>query len=183
MEMSQARFIERILDKFDMSECKPKSIPCDPSIVNLSVEDSTTLNDSRLYKEIVGSLIYLMTCTRPDIAYVVTKLSQYMCNPAIVYLNSAKNVLRYLKGTKHYSLKFNKSDHNLSLIGYSDSDWPGSEDRVSISGYAFHLNESGPLISYKAKKQNIVALSSCEAEYVAMTAAIQRGQISQSVAC
>ena len=100
----------------------------------------------------------------------------YMCNPTIAYLNSAKNVFRYLKGTKHYSLKVNKSDHNLSLIGYSDSDWAGSEDRVSISGYAFHLNESGPLISYKAKKHNIVALSSCKAEYVAMTAAIQEAK-------
>ena len=101
IEMSQARFIERILDRFNVSECNPKSIPCDPSIVNLSVEDSTTLNDSRLYKEIVGSLIYLMACTRPDIVYVVAKLSWHMCNPTIAYLNSAKNVLWCLKGTKH----------------------------------------------------------------------------------
>ena len=176
IKMNQAKCIERILERFGMSDCKPKSTPCDQAFVKLEFDDSCELADSKLYKEIVGSLIYVMSCTRPDITYVVTKLSQYMNNPTQAYLNAAKNVLRYLKYTREYCLKFKKSPSGIELIGYTDSDWAGSEDRKSISGYAFHLNDSGPLVSYKSKKQNIVALSSCEAEYVALTAAIQEAK-------
>ena len=176
IEMHQARCIEKVLERFNMSDCKPKVNPCDPSIMNLCSNDSNECVDSKLYQEIVGSLIYLMTCTRPDITFVVTKLSECMNKPTRANLNAAKHVLRYLKGTKHYSLKFSKSESNLKLTGFCDSDWAGSHDRKSISGYAFLLNEKGPLISYKSKKQNIVALSSCEAEYVSMTVAIQEAK-------
>ena len=87
-----------------------------------------------------------------------------------------KHVLRYLKGTLDNELCYRKCDDGLTLIGYSDADWASStDDRRSISGYCFSLNRTGPLISWKSRKQPAVALSSCEAEYIALVAAVQEG--------
>ena len=158
-----------------MSNCNPKPIPCDLTVAKVISDDSPELTDCKLYREMVGSLIYLMTVTRPDISYVVTKLSQFLSKPTKAHLNLAKHVMKYLKGTIHYDLKFKKCA-NLSLIGYSDSDWASSNDRFSISGYCFMLNDNGPLISWKTKKQNVVALSSCEAEYVALTYTVKEAK-------
>ncbi|XP_066941031.1 uncharacterized protein [Macrobrachium rosenbergii] len=158
-----------------MNECNPKAIPCDFSVNKLIFSDSKELANPKLYREIVGSLIYIMTGTRPDLSYVVTKLSQYMSNPTIAHLSLARHVLKYLKGTLYYCLTFKKSDDPLCLVGYCDLDWGTSEDRRSITGYCFKLCEGGPLISWKTKKQKVVSLSTCEAEYVAMTHAMQEG--------
>ena len=95
-----------------------------------------------------------------------------MQHPTNAHLNLAKHVLRYLKGTMHYCLKYYKSN-DIKLFGYSDSDWGSSEDRKSISGFSFKLCTDSSLLSWKCKKQNSVALSSCEAEYVALTVATQ----------
>ena len=176
IRMNQWKFLERILNKFKMSDCKPKSVPCDPSINNEIFFDSKDLTDAKLYREIIGSLIYLMMGTRPDICYAVTKLSQFMSRPSKADLNFAKYVLKYLKGTLHYDLKFSKSDEDLKVIGHCDSDWGASSDRRSISGFCYQLNSKGPLVSWKSKKQSIVALSSCEAEYVSLTFAIQEAK-------
>ena len=118
----------------------------------------------------------VMPGTRPDICYAVTKLSQHMSKPTKAHLSMAKHVLRYLKGTLDYGLEFQKSADPLKLIGYCDSDWGGSEDRRSISGYGFELCDQGPLISWKSRKQQCVSLSSCEAEYVALTGAFQEAK-------
>ena len=174
IEMKQTKYLEKMLNKFGMSDCKPKAIPCDLS-VNKMIYDSEELPDARLYREIVGSLIYVMTGTRPDLCYVVSKLSQYMSKPSKVHLNLAKHCLKYIKGTLNYSLRFQSSDR-LKLIGFCDADWGASEDRFSISGYSFQLSNRGPLISWKSRKQRTVALSSCEAEYVALTDAIQEAK-------
>lgn len=158
-----------------MNECKVKILPCDLSASKLSEFDSNLLDDFKLYREIVGSLIYLMTCTRPDLSFVVNKLAQHMSSPCRAHLELAKHALRYLKGTLDYDLKFNKSHCPIQLTGFCDSDWGSSEDRPSISGYCFKLTSFGPLISWKTQKQRTVALS-CEAEYMAITAAIQEAK-------
>ena len=177
ISMSQHKYIEKLLSKFKMSDCAPKIIPCDPSVNKMMSEESAVLTNTKLFKEIVGSLIYVMTCTRPDLSFVVTKLSQFMSNPRKCHFDLAKYVLRYLKSTIHYSLKFSKIKDGLKLNGYSDSDWGGDvEDRKSISGYGFQFGDRGPLISWKSKKQNLVALSSCEAEYIAITVAVQEAK-------
>ena len=182
IKMNQSKCIEKVLCRFGMSDCKPKPIPCDPSISKLRQSDSNDLTNPKLYKEIVGSLIYIMTCTRPDICYAVSKLSQFMHNPSNAHLNLAKHVLKYLKGTAHYDLSFHKVD-NFKLEGFSDSDWGGSEDRKSISGYCFRLNSKSAIISWRSKRQNVVALSSCEAEYVAITAAVQEAKFLKQLLC
>ena len=115
-----------------------------------------------------------MTCSRPDLAWIVTKLSQHLSNPTKADWMTIKHVLRYIKGTVDYKLTFRKSRSGLKLHGHSDSDWASTkEDRRSTTGYVFSLNDDGPLISWKSKKQHTVALSSCEAEYMALTHATQ----------
>ena len=87
-----------------------------------------------------------------------------------------KHVLRYLKGTLHYELCYRKCDDGLTLVGYSDADRASAtDDRRSTSGYCFSLNKAGPLTSWKSRKQPTVALSSCEAEYIALSAAVREG--------
>ncbi|XP_068726268.1 uncharacterized protein [Montipora capricornis] len=117
-----------------------------------------------------------MTCTRPDICWVVTKLSQFLVAPKKGNWIALKHVLRYLKGTLDFESCYRKCDDGLTLIGYSDADWASStDDRRSTSGYCFSLNRADPLISWKSRKQPTVALSSCEAEYIALAAAVQKG--------
>ncbi|CAB4006846.1 Hypothetical predicted protein [Paramuricea clavata] len=116
--------------------------------------ESPVLEDLNSYRQIVGSLIYVMTRTRPDLCHIVTKLSQHMSKPMVAALNAAKYILRYLKGTSVLSLKLRRMEHPLELIGFIDYDWGGCvSDRKSISGYCFQMSELGPLVSWKSKKQ------------------------------
>lgn len=162
--MNQSAYIGKILDRFGMSDCYPVSTP---AVEGISLVPNKREADNELdYRGLIGSLIYLVLATRPDIAWVVGKLSQFLNNPSSEHVTAAKRVLRYLKATKDQKLIYTKQDE-VNLVGYSDSDWAQSiDDRKSTSGYVFKL--SGP-ISWRAKKQPTVALSSCEAEYMALT--------------
>ena len=172
VKMNQTKYLLKILEKFEMSNCKPRSTPCEQKLECNGDEQI----DSTKYREVVGSLIYAMTCTRPDICWIVTKLSQYLSKPQKEHWVAAKHVLRYLKGTVNYDLCYRKCEGDLSLVGYSDADWASStEDRRSTTGYCFSLIETGPLVSWKSRKQPVVALSSCESEYIALSAAVQEG--------
>ena len=174
IKMSQSKNITKMLDRFGLNEGHPKPIPADVTINQNDLNSKPA--DKQLYQEIVGSLIYVMSCTRPDICFSVSKLAQHMQNPTNAHLSMAKQVLRYLKGTINHALTFKKAD-KLELIAYSDSDWANdTEDRKSMSGYCFKLCIDGPLISWRAKKQSVVALSSCEAEYIAMTEAVKEAK-------
>ena len=105
----------------------------------------------------------------------MTKLSQHLSCPTKADWVIVKQVLRYIRGTLNYKLTFTKSKtEKVNLVGYSDADWASSvEDRKSTTGYLFYMNEEGPAISWKSKKQSTIALSSCEAEYMALTACTQ----------
>ena len=93
--MSQSKYIEKILAKFNMQNCKPRSSPCEMSSNKMNSEESSLVNN-KLYREIVGSLVYVMTSTRPDLCYSVTKLSQHLSAAIASDMNTAKHVLRYL---------------------------------------------------------------------------------------
>ena len=177
IEINQTRYLEKVLEKFRMSECKPRSTPYEMNVSKICDDDCVEKADPHLYRSIVGSLIHAMTSTRPDLCYIVTKLSQYMANPFDVHLVMAKHVLRYIKGTLDYSLIFKNDCDNLKLIGFSDADWASSlSDRRSITGYAFMLSECSSPVSWRSKKQQTVALSTCEAEYMALAAATQEAK-------
>ena len=154
-----------------MNDCKPRILPCAPGIHNLVEVESPLYDNPTMYREMIGSLIYLATCTRPDIAFVVSFLSKYMTAPSHLHVKIARGCLRYLKHTADYDLKFVKSHDPLHLYGFTDSDFAQSSDSKSISGYCFKLNENSALISWRSSKQTIIALSTVEAEYVAATEA------------
>ena len=96
IKMSQSRYVDKILTRFGMSNCKPKSIPIDMNANKNFDNNSSELPDAKLYREIIGSLIYIMTCTRPDLCYAVSKLSQKLSNPTCEDLSMAKFCLKYL---------------------------------------------------------------------------------------
>ena len=170
--MDQSDYIRKKLVKFGLSDAKPRGTPCETGAY--TVTNSDTEVDIQKYQEMVGSIIYAMTCTRPDLSWIVSKLSQHLKSPNIVDFVMIKHVFRYLLGTIHDKLKFTKSGGGLELFGFSDADWGAcEEDRKSVSGYYFTLNRNGPAISWKSKRQATVALSSCESEYVALTHAAQ----------
>ncbi|KAL0299968.1 UNVERIFIED_CONTAM: Secreted RxLR effector protein [Sesamum angustifolium] len=117
------------------------------------------------YASVVGSLMYVQVCTRPDIAFAVGMLGRYQSNPGIEHWKAAKKVMRYLQGTKDLQLIY-KHTENLEVVGYSDSDFAGCLDtRKSTSGYIFLLANGA--ISWKSTKQTITASSTMEAEFVA----------------
>ena len=184
VKVNQTKYLCIVLERFGMSDCKPRSTPSE-----LKVEsNSEKLVDSRTYREAVGCLIYAMICTRPDICWIITKLSQYLSKPLEAHWVAVKHVLRYLKCTLDYELCYRKCADGLTLIGYSDADWASSaDDRRSITGYCFSLSKTGPLISWKSRKQRTVALSYCEGEYMALSATIQEAlhliQLLKDISC
>lgn len=171
VKMSQAKYVEKILERFDMQDCKPRSTPCEQKLAYTDGADMMT--DVRKYREAVGSLIYLTVCTRPDLSFVVSKLSQYFAEPTDEQWLTVKHVLRYLKGTLEKDLCYRKCDDALGIQAFSDADWAADHDRRSTTGYCVSLTKNGPLVSWKTKKQPTVALSTCESEYMALAATIQ----------
>ncbi|KAD3640208.1 hypothetical protein E3N88_29431 [Mikania micrantha] len=127
------------------------------------------------YASVVGSIMYANGCTCPDIAYIAGMLGRYQSNPGLDHWKAAKNVLRYLQGTKDYKLTYRRSD-NLEVIGYSDSDFAKcKDDKKSTSGYIFML--AGGPISWKSHKQQLTTTSTMMAEYVAVYNAICHGML------
>ncbi|XP_055527727.1 uncharacterized protein LOC129720289 [Wyeomyia smithii] len=123
------------------------------------------------FRELVGGLQFLAQCTRPDIAYAVNSVSSFSSNPGEAHLTAAKRILRYLKGTKLMKLVYVKQN-DKEFEGFSDADWGNDpESRRSITGYVFQF--VGGSVSWSCRKQPTVALSTTEAEYMAMSAAAQ----------
>ena len=178
--MSQREYTERVLKRFKMEKCNPRSYPMSESYCK-DPDESEEFKDIHLYQELVGCLIYMMTSTRPDLSFSVSKLATKMSNPSQRDWEAAKDVLRFVKGTVDHKLVFCKSQKEPHIIGYCDADWAGSRDRKSTTGYVYMTDESSAFICWKTRKQSIVALSSCEAEYIAMAHAVQEGLFLQKM--
>ncbi|KAL6461003.1 hypothetical protein MHYP_G00309690 [Metynnis hypsauchen] len=171
IKMNQSKYIKDILKRFGMAECKTRATP---SELKCDLTPDGEQTDQRKYREMLGSLNYIMTCTRPDISWIVSKLSQHMSDPREKHMTALKHVYRYLQGTVNYELSYEKCDNKLELMGYSDADWANDIlDRKSTTGYCFSLSQNVAVVSWKTRKQQTVSLSTCEAEYVALAATIQ----------
>jgi hypothetical protein len=138
--LNQGKYIVEILKRFRMMDCKAMPTPMVTNLKLLSDTSSETV-DATMYRQMIGSLMYLMN-TRPNICFAVNTLSQYMVEPRRVHLMAEKHVLRYLKGTIDYGLRY-VLDREIRLQGYADSDWVGSvADRKSTSGCCFSLGST-----------------------------------------
>ena len=147
-----------------------QSTPVTPDVKLVVTESPNNVCDQQMYQALV-SLLYLSTKTRPDIAYAVGSVARFCARPTQQHWVAMKRILRYLKGTSNYGLSY-KGDIGGEITGYSDADWAGDiTDRKSTSGYVFM--QAGAAISWKSRKQSCVALSTAEAEYIALSAAVQ----------
>jgi hypothetical protein len=148
-----------------MQNCNSCHVPMENRL-RLSKNDKSDLVDKTKYRSMVGSLRYLVN-TRPDIAYAVGIVSRYMKEPRASHWVAIKQILRYLAGTVHFGCVYKRHDTSEpNLVGFSDSDLAGDvDDRRSTSGSVFMLGSS--LVTWGSQKQRVVALSSCEAEYIA----------------
>ena len=175
IHLSQENYIARLLEKFSLSDCFARAVPADPfTRLSKDLGQDSEEEDERLalmYREAVGSLIYAVTCTRPDIAFAVNQVSQFSCRPTRAHWEAVKRILSYLKGTSSYGITFGSNGTNeRTLIAYSDADFAANvDDRRSTTGVLLILN-GGP-ISWKSQRQSCVSLSTTESEYVAAAAA------------
>ncbi|XP_062227345.1 secreted RxLR effector protein 161-like [Phragmites australis] len=170
--LCQSAYAEKLLDKAGLGSCNPTLAPMEPHL-KVSKESMSSPVDAPFYRSIIGSLCYLVH-TRPDITFAVEYLSQFMDAPAVEHLNAIKHMLRYIAGTRSYRCSYLKHYGAIELVGYSSSDMAKDvDDRKSTTGVLFMLGNSP--VSWKSQKQKIVALSSCEAEYVAATTTAYQG--------
>ncbi|GKV25217.1 hypothetical protein SLEP1_g34687 [Rubroshorea leprosula] len=159
----QRKYATQILNKFAMSNCKAVSTPIVPG-TKFTSEDGVAKIEPGLYRSMIGSLLYL-SATRPDIMYSVSVLSRFMQSPSEIHLKGAKRVLRYVKGTIDFGVMYSRSDE-IKLLGFTDSDWAGSEDDMkSTSGCCFSIGSG--MISWCSRKQDAVAQSTTESEDIA----------------
>lgn len=178
ISINQENYTKQILEKFGMSDCKPCSTPVDVN-QKLTKEMSPKNDDERTrmsnipYQEAVGSLLYLVQGTRPDIAFAVNNVSRYNNNYGAAHWTAVKRIFRYLKSTLKYKLTYGKDENlNQNIVGFTDADWASeTDDRKSCTGYVFILQNGA--ISWNSRRQQTVALSSTEAEYMALSSAVQ----------
>lgn len=169
--IGQPAYVGKVLERFGMQDARSVVTPVDTSSKLVKAAKDDVLFDQSIYQSAVGSLLYLSTGTRPDIAFAVSDVAKFSANPTQRHWTGVKRILRYLKGTSDLGLHYTSSDVD-GLVGYSDSDWAGDlDDRKSVSGYMFKL--CGAPISWRSKKQTSVALSTAEAEYIALSGATQ----------
>ncbi|WJZ92889.1 hypothetical protein VitviT2T_011862 [Vitis vinifera] len=165
--ISQRKYAMDILKKFKLESCKEVATPLAQN-EKISKNDGEKLEEPSAYRSLVGSLLYL-TVTRPDLMFPASLLSRFMSSPSNVHMGVAKRVLKYVKGTTNLGIWYLKTG-GVKLDGYADSDWAGSvDDMKSTSGYAFTIGSG--VICWNSRKQEVVAQSTTEAEYISLAAA------------
>ena len=169
--IGQPAYTAEVLKRFQMENSKPTATPIDNGAKLTKATEDSKLFNQELYQSAIGSLLYLSTRTRPDIAYAVSNVARFCSKHTMEHWKSIKHIMRYLNGTRNYGFLYDK-EKVMDFIGYSDADWAGDlDDRMSTSGYVFKL--SGAAVSWRSKKQSCVSLSTAEAEYMALASAAQ----------
>jgi hypothetical protein len=163
IHLSQERMATQLVASYQLGDCKARGVPLSPS-TELSKAAGEPLDKATFtFTHLVGSMLYLSVCTRPDIAQAVGALSKHMAAPTTVHWQAAKGVLRYIAGTLSLGITYGLG---VGISGYCDADYAGDLDtRRSTSGYVFTLH--GGAISWSSKRQATVAASTTEAEYIA----------------
>ena len=174
MKIQQSEYTERILKRFNMHESKQQSTPMvtrqvknrDCKITEETVEESSY---KAPYREAIGSLLYLVGATRPDIAFAVNFLSRKQKSPTENNWKEVKRILRYLRGTTNLDLTFRTKEEKLEA--FTDASFRDCENSTSTSGYI--IKSYGDTIAWRSHKQSYITLSTCQAEYLAMSESCQ----------
>ena len=166
--LSQSTYARKMLHKFDMAKCNPVKAPCESSAhLHKRTSDEESAN-GELYRQMIGSLMFLAQYARPDIAYAVSALSQFNKDPSIHHFRAVKHLLRYIQATKDLSIVFDNNNYSTFPDGFSDASYANNpDDRKSTSGYVFLLSKG--VISFQSQKQSVIAMSTMEAEYMALS--------------
>ncbi|XP_068466265.1 uncharacterized mitochondrial protein AtMg00810-like [Phaseolus vulgaris] len=168
LHLSQTKYITDLLHKSGMLSSKPQPTPMISSM-RLTRDGTTTVDDSSLYRSVVGSLQYILI-TRPELSYSVNKVCQYLHNPQLHHWKAVKRILRYLVGTQSHGLLLQPSPH-LTIVAFADAGWGSDpDDRKSISGYTVFFG-SNPVV-WSSNKKKTVSRSTTEAEYRSIAAAL-----------
>lgn len=173
IEIDQSHYVKQVLERFGMTDCKSAPTPSD---VNQKLSVAMCTEENSLvgkvpYQELIGSLLYLSGATRPDIAFAVNDLSRFNDKHSEPHWKALKRILRYLKGTIDSKIKYKRSEEN-DMTAYSDADWGADVDkRRSCTGYVVKMSNGA--VSWCSQRQSIVALSTTEAEYIALSSAVR----------
>jgi len=184
MKLSQTKYINKILKTHSMENCTPAPTPDMKNVDNRGpishlhcprTEEERNFMKDKPYRQLIGSLIYLTICTRPDITHSVSCLARFSSNPGPQHWYNALRILQYLKGTSHYTLNYHRKpprEGKFQITGTSDADWGNDiKGRRSLHGYIISLH--GCPILWTSKKQTFVALSSTESEYVGLSESVR----------
>src|SRR5437762_14019331 len=175
IKIHQVNYIHTLLHRHGMQDCNSVNTPMNPSIKLIAIMNSNIKIDSSQYQQYIGELMFAAIATRPDIMFAVSQLSSYNLDPCQRHLAAAKHVLRYLKGTINLGIVYKRQSTPKSPrgfwsneVGLSDVDWGRDLDsRRSTTGLVVLLNDA--VVAWKSCKQPTVALSTMEAEYMALT--------------
>jgi hypothetical protein len=183
VRLHQEKYCNDVLKRFQHSDCKPISTPCEPNM-HLTDADCPKLEDRdpevvRNYQMLIGALMYLTCFTRGDCSFAVNQCARFMSNPGPSHVAAARRILRYLAGTRSLGLTYSSDsrDDGLTSVGKltlpnqltasADADHAGGKDRRSISGWAVMLN--GAMVTWSSKRQPVTAISSTESEFYAVS--------------
>ena len=171
LTLLQTTYLETVLKKFGMEDCASVATSMEASVPNSVLSSTEQADEATIYwyGASVGSLMYAMVTTRPDIAFALSVASRYCSNPSQTHVGIVTRILKYIKGTLGVGITFGGSTE-LDVIGYSDSDYNGAADGRCSTGAWLFLLGGGP-ISWSFKRQATSAMSTCEAEYMALSEA------------
>ncbi|MBW0541943.1 hypothetical protein O181_081658 [Austropuccinia psidii MF-1] len=174
ISLVQDKFIHQILTEFSINQVKPTLAPLPSNYKELkSLESNTTNTPPFNYRRALGLLQYIVQCTRPDLSFATSFLSQFLENPKDIHYKALIHTLKYLLGTQKFMLKLGSnlmSHSKTQVFGFTDSNWGGGTEKKSFSGSLIYFYGA---LGFRAHKQKVVALSSAEAEYNALTKSIQ----------
>ncbi|CAM8938448.1 unnamed protein product [Rhodiola kirilowii] len=177
LKLHQRPYLEKIVSKFSSLDCKPVQVPLAPHfILSKSQSPKSDVEFAKMenvpYANAIGSVMYAMISSRPDLSYAISLLSRFMSNPGHEHWLALKHVFAYIRSTLDVGLCYKRRQDDLKLIGYVDADFGGDRDtRKSTTALYFTLGAC--CISWKSQLQSIVTISSTESEYIALCDAVK----------
>jgi transposase InsO family protein len=166
IKISQKKMIQGILERQGLADANTVNMPLDPTIKILPNPDGNEGSRSNSYAQLLGELQFIANSTRPDIAFAVNRLASYTANPSMQHQTALKRILRYLAGTRNHGITYKHTPDPVTFHGYADASYKNRDDGKSTSGYVFIA--AGGAITWRSNKQTVTALSSTEAEYIAL---------------